>query len=295
MQKAYTKPQTKLHKKDYTALIQLALREDKVHKDITSLAVFNKKDKSSAVIVIKEKAIVAGMQVAVACFKAVDKNLKVELHCQDGDIKEAGQKVLSVSGRTLSILAAERVSLNFLALLSGLAQRARQAAAIAERYNITILDTRKTIPAYRRLSKYAMHIGGVVNHRAHLADMGLLKDNHIAQARGITKAIKKFRKKYPHKKIEVEVENQEQLAEALAAQVDMILLDNMSTEEIHQAALTLRKHNQKNNSLITCEASGGISLEKFSELENTHVDYASIGRLTSQIIPVDFSLDILPK
>lgn len=293
MKTAYTSLKTTLQPEDYMPLLKMAFAEDHANEDITSLAIFSPDHNTESYIVCREQAVLAGIEIAQAAFLYFDSSLKIDILAKDGDILQKNTTVLKVSGKTISVLAAERVALNFLSLLSGWSTKASMLSQTAESFGITLLDTRKTIPGYRQLAKYAMFKGGVVNHRVHLADMGLLKDNHIAEASSITVAVKKFKEKYKEKKIEVEVETLAQLREALAAQADMILLDNMSVKQMQEGCRLVQQHNQKNKTSVTTEASGNITTEKLAQLKNSCIDYASMGQLTARVEPVDFGLDIV--
>lgn len=292
MKQAYTTLKTKLEKKDYFSLIQMALQEDHAHQDITTLSVFDQEHTTKAFIVCRQPALLAGLEIAKESFLAFDKSLKIELLKKDGESLQTGDQVLQVTGKTISILSSERVALNFLSLVCGWATAAQTAVQETSPSRITLLDTRKTLPGFREISKYAMFVGGVINHRGHLADMGLLKDNHLAHL-SISQAVESFRKKFPNKKLEVEVENEQQLQEALLSGADMILLDNMSASEIEKSCQAIQEHNQKYQTNILSEASGNLTAEKISSIKDSGLDYASMGRLTAHAQPIDFGLDII--
>ncbi|MES0491038.1 MAG: carboxylating nicotinate-nucleotide diphosphorylase [Leptospirales bacterium] len=292
--RAYIEPVTVLKKEDYTQLIDLALCEDRIDQDVTSLAIFSNEEITRANLIARQDGIIAGIEVFTEVFRRVDETLTIDLNVKDGDQLCKNDVVAVIHGPVCSILAAERTSLNFLSMISGIANTARKCKKIASEMNIIPLDTRKTLPGYRALSKYAVQIGGGANHRKDLQQMGLIKDNHIAAAGSISKAIQLFRKKYPQKKLEVEVDAFEQLVEALPEKPEMILLDNMKPEQLTKCAAYIKQFNLDNSLEITCEASGGYHPDNIQVLKNTGVDFVSSGALTNNITPFDFSLDVLP-
>jgi len=292
--RAYIEPVVNLKKEDYINLIELALREDQIEHDVTTLAVFSKQDIAQANLISRESGVLAGIEVFVEVFRRVDETLTIELKATDGQDLSPNEIVAIIKGPICSILAAERTSLNFLSMISGIANSARKCKKIASAMGITPLDTRKTLPGYRALSKYAVQMGGGANHRKDLQQMGLIKDNHIAAAGSITSAIHLFQKKYPQKKLEVEVDTYEQLVEALPEKPDMILLDNMNPGELKKCASYIKEFNSDNKLEITCEASGGYTPDNIEVLKDTGVDFVSSGALTNNITPFDFSLDVLP-
>jgi nicotinate-nucleotide pyrophosphorylase (carboxylating) len=291
----YLGPVNKITRNDYYKLLKLALAEDKVNNDVTSKSIFNKKHQAKAILLCKSGAVLCGIDLFTDVFKIVDKSLNINIKFKDGNSLKKGDIVAEISGRTISILKSERVALNFLSMLSGIATTSRLITNILKPHQIAALDTRKTIPGFRILSKYAVYTGGAANHRLNLSDMGLIKDNHIAAAKGIKNSIRMFRKKFPALKCEVEVENELQLQEALGENPDMILLDNMTPLMLKRCTRIIKNYNKKNSTHITCEASGGFSIENIHRILKTGIDYISMGSLTNNIKPVDFSLEVITE
>ncbi len=291
----YASKYLKLSSADYELQLKLAFEEDGYEQDVSTLSIFEQPARACAHIIARESGIIAGLPVVQAAFTFIDKQVQIEFLKQDGETCSSGDLILSARGDIRSLLRAERVALNFLGFLSGIATATRRVCDALQPMNIRPLDTRKTIPGLRRLSKYAVALGGGYNHRMSLADMGLIKDNHIAQAGSVTKAIKKFREKYPNMPLEVEVDTIEQLREALPLQPDMILLDNMNPGQLKECVNLIRDFNIKYGTNITSEASGGFRLDNLDMLTGTGVDYVSLGSLTSHVIPIDFSLEIQNK
>lgn len=289
----YATQKKSIEKTEFIHLLELAFREDHAENDVTTLSVFRENSPARAHIFVKEEGILSGIPLAVEAFRLRDETLKISALKQDGDELKSGDIVLMIEGAIHSILTAERVALNFLALLSGTSTSASHAKKILAPLDIRVLDTRKTLPAYRALQKYAVAMGGGWNHRLNLEDMGLIKDNHITHAGSVQNAIRMFREKNPSAPLEVEVESIEQLKEALAETVDMILLDNMQPETMKEATKVIRTHNEKHQTSITSEASGGFTLDNIESLRNTGVDFVSMGSLTSKVTPLDFSLEML--
>ena len=266
-------------------LIRLALEEDIGPGDVTTDALINKDRVATGVIFAKEPIIVAGLEVAQEVFTTLDPSMRFETGFQDGDRVESGDEILTASGKLRALLAGERTALNFLQRLSGIATLTRQYVDQVAGSNVRLTDTRKTTPGWRRLEKYAVKIGGGHNHRFGLYDAVLIKDNHIAACGGITEAVAKVRKSRPRLQIEVEVSDLDQVKEAIENRVDIIMLDNMETNDIRQA-VRLVDH----RALI--EVSGGVGLERLAEIADIGVDIISIGALTHSARAVDISMKI---
>ncbi len=270
--------------------IDVALREDIGDGDVTTEFFVPKNAQASAKIVARERAILAGAQTAAEVFRRIDKDLKVSVLPKDGTEISAGESVMEVRGQASSILKGERVALNFLQHLSGIATLTRTFVDAAANKHVKILDTRKTTPGIRALEKAAVVAGGGTNHRFGLFDMALIKDNHLALNANFdtfAKAVRKFREAYPNLKIEVEADKLEQVHAILNIDgVDMILLDNMKPAEIREAIALGKKRKMK------FEASGGITLKNIRQIAATGVDYISIGALTHSPRAIDFSLEI---
>jgi len=254
--------------------------------DITSAATIPASQTSEARLVAREAGVIAGMAVARAAFHATDASLQFEASAGDGDSVEAGAELARVAGNTRAILRAERVALNFLGRMSGIASlTARYVAAVAGT-GAKITCTRKTTPGLRALEKYAVRAGGGVNHRFGLFDGILIKDNHVAAAGGIAAAIERARAAAGHMvRIEIEVDTLAQLDEALAQGADVILLDNMKNDQLREAVARAAGR-------AVLEASGGVSLEMVAGIAATGVDLISAGALTHSARCLDLALDI---
>jgi nicotinate-nucleotide pyrophosphorylase (carboxylating) len=270
--------------------IDVALREDIGDGDLTTEFFVPTNAQASAKIVVRERGVLAGARTAAEVFRRIDKNLRVSVLQEDGSEISAGESVLEVQGQASSILKGERVALNFLQRLSGIATLTRTFVDAAANKQVRILDTRKTTPGLRALEKAAVVAGGGANHRFGLFDMALIKDNHLAlnaNFDAFAKAVRKFRETYPNLKIEVEADKLEQVHAILKIDgVDMILLDNMKPAEIREAVALGKKHKMK------FEASGGITLKNIRQIAATGIDYISIGALTHSPRAIDFSLEI---
>ena len=268
------------------AQVTTALNEDLgIFGDITSQAIINPEQKSEATIVLKQDAVLCGIDFAISSFKQLDKKTKVLSQKLDGKFLKKGTVVLKVKARTQSILAAERSALNFLGLMSGIATKAYTFAKIAKPYGVKIFSTRKTIVGIRELQKYALTKGGANINRMTLDDFFFIKDNHIANATSIIESIAQARIFYPKKKITVEVDNIKQLKEILNEKIDVVLLDNMNAKQI-KACLKLV------NGKFKCEASGNIKLANLKSIAQTKVDRISTGQLTHRIENIDFGLEL---
>lgn len=267
-------------------IIQLALEEDLGLGDITSDNIFTPADRARAVVVAKEDLVLCGMDAARQAFWLVDEELSFQPLKQDGQWVKKGEKVLSLEGRTLSILKGERTALNFMQRLSGIATASRQYAEIAQPYGVMIVDTRKTQPAMRKLDKYAVRCGGARNHRMSLSDSVMIKDNHIAAAGSIAAAVKRIKDAIGHTpKIEVETTNLDEVRQALEAGADIIMLDNMTPAEAAEAVKFIAGR------AIT-EISGGITQENLAVYCQAKPDVISSGALTHSVPSKDLSLKI---
>jgi len=252
--------------------------------DITSLAIFeDHPELKSAAIVAKGEGVVCGSEIARKAFLFCDEKLDVRVLVHDGREVKSGVVLLTVRGNAASILRAERVALNFLGFMSGIATKTRRIVKRLEGKRLRVLDTRKTLPGLRVFEKYAVSVGGGYNHRYGLYDMILIKENHRAAAGGITVAVERARKRFPSKVIEVEVSTLEEVKEALQTSADIIMLDNMDNEEIARAVELIggKKY---------IEASGNMTEERIVLLSEMGVDFVSMGGLTHTIQPLDVSL-----
>lgn len=270
-----------------TRVVAAALQEDVGAGDVTSVATVSPATLLSGQMLAKEAGVLAGLFVACEVFAQVDPAITLSALVEDGDLVDAGTVIARVQGHGPSLLTGERVALNFLQRMSGIATATRRYQDAVAGTNAVVLDTRKTVPGLRLLDKLAVRLGGGANHRTGLYDMVLIKDNHIIAAGGIAAAVAQVRQ-HPAARglaIEVEVENLEQLQEALAQRVDRVMLDNMDIETMRRAvALT--------DGRAEIEASGGITLGTIRAVAETGVDYISVGALTHSVVALDISLDL---
>jgi len=269
-------------------IIKEALREDLGEKgDLTTQAIFFKPIRAEGEIISKSSGVVCGLAVAERVFKILDSEVTVTFSVNEGSDTEKGQIIAKVKGPLQSILGAERTALNFMQHLSGISTLTRKFINEVKAYPVQIFDTRKTTPGLRMLEKYAVKVGGGFNHRFGLFDAVLIKDNHVRAAGGIGAAIRGARSSFASGiTIEVEAENLEEVAEALEAEADIILLDNMELE-------TLKKAVKLVGTRAVIEASGGITLKNVADVARTGVDRISVGALTQADLPLDLSLEII--
>ncbi|MCL6457088.1 MAG: carboxylating nicotinate-nucleotide diphosphorylase [Gorillibacterium sp.] len=278
-----------INEKKLAASIREWLDEDIGSGDITSMVTIPQENNATAIIHMKEAGILAGLPAAQAVFREVDPTLIFEQQFSEGDRVQKGDIIAIVTGSTRSILQGERLALNLLQRLSGIATRTRMFTDELVGLPVRLVDTRKTTPGHRMLEKYAVRVGGGHNHRFGLYDAVMIKDNHIKGAGGITRAVKVAREQIPHTmKIEVEVEDFEQLDEALQAGADIIMLDNMKPEHMTVAVKRVRQVSPR----IIVEASGSVSLETIRVMAESGVDVISVGRLTYSVNALDISLDL---
>lgn len=272
----------------YLPLIKKAIREDMGKKgDITSDSIVPLNKKGQALLKAKSEGIISGLEVFEDTFFFVDNELKIETFFKDGDTVTPGDIVAVIKGSLNSILKAERTALNFIQRMSGISTYANQFVKAVKGTKAQILDTRKTLPGFRTLDKYAVKTGGAQNHRNGLFDMFLIKDNHISAAGGISKAVKKalaYKLKNKLKaKIEVEIKDLDEFREALKLDVDWIMLDNMKLEDIEKCV-------KLNSGKKKLEVSGNVNIETVRFLAETGVDYISVGALTHSVKALDLSL-----
>jgi nicotinate-nucleotide pyrophosphorylase (carboxylating) len=269
--------------------VQAALAEDIGSGDATTLAIVPETATARAVMRAREPLVVAGLDFAEAAFRELSAAVKIERLAKDGRRVNGGEILLKISGWARAILTAERVALNFVQRLSGIATLTAQFVDAVKDTPAQILDTRKTTPGWRRFEKYAVTCGGGHNHRLGLFDMVLIKDNHLAalrdaQPNAIAAAVRRAREKFPQLKIEVEADTLEQAEQAAAAGADIILLDNMNPVQLRLAV-------QKIKGRAKTEASGGVNLAGVQTIAKTGVDFISIGALTHSARAVDIGLD----
>lgn len=269
----------------YDELIETALREDIGTGDLSTLIIPDDYS-GQAKLYAKEEATICGIAIVEQVFKKTDPRIEIERKVKDGDAVSPGMIVMTINGPLAGILQAERTALNFLQHLSGIASATRKLVDMVSDLGVKVVDTRKTMPGMRALQKYAVRTGGGHNHRFGLYDAVMLKDNHHAIVGSLSEAVQKIKNKIGHMvKIEVECETLDQVREALDSGVDVIMLDNMSLEDMKQA-VSIIDHQ------AIVEASGGIEEGNIREIAETGVDILSVGRLTHSVESVDFSLII---
>ena len=265
-------------------LILEALKEDISSEDVTTNAVMKEAVKGEVELICKQDGIIAGLEIFERVFKLLDAETKVTFFCKDGDKVTNGQLMGKVTGDIRVLLSGERVALNYLQRMSGIASYTRSVADLLEGTDTKLLDTRKTTPNMRIFEKYAVRVGGGYNHRYNLSDGVLLKDNHIGAAGSVTAAVKMAKEYAPFvRKIEVEVENLDMVKEAVEAGADIIMLDNMSTEEMQKAISII-------DGRAETECSGNVTKENIGRLTSLGIDYISSGALTHSAPILDISL-----
>ncbi|MEK6734656.1 MAG: carboxylating nicotinate-nucleotide diphosphorylase [Pseudomonadota bacterium] len=275
-----------INSKDLISLIQLAIKEDFGELgDITSLATIESQRKAKFVISNREDITLCGNDIIDISLKYFDSELNLVKNFNDGDFIKANSIIAQGEGGARAILAIERIMLNLLQHLCGIASATRNYVDLVKHTKAIIRDTRKTLPLYRDMQKYAVKIGGGENHRFTLDEMILIKDNHIAIAGGVVQAFRVAKAKYPNKIIEIECDTLEQVKEALQTNCEEILLDNMSVEALKEAV-------KLNNGRMKLEASGGVNINNVKSIAETGVDYIAIGSLTHSVKASDIGLDI---
>ena len=265
-------------------LIRMALQEDITSEDVSTNAVMRSAVKGSVELLAKEDGIIAGLDVYARVFQILDEKTEISFNVKDGDSVKKGELLATVTGDIRVLLSGERVALNYLQRMSGIATYTRSVAKLLEGSKTTLLDTRKTTPNMRIFEKYAVKIGGGQNHRYNLSDGVLLKDNHIGAAGSVTKAIEMARDYAPFvRKIEVECENIDMVREAANAGADIIMLDNMTPAQMKEAVAVI-------NGRAKTECSGNVTKENIATILDTGVDYVSSGALTHSAPILDVSL-----
>lgn len=268
-------------------LIEDALLEDINYVDAATDYLIPEIQENSARFIAKADGVLAGIDVALRVFEIIQPDFKAEVFKKDGDVLKKGDIIAEISAKTRTLLKGERTALNLLQHMSGVATSVNKAVKIVEGTNASIADTRKTLPGLRPIEKYAVTVGGGKNHRYNLSDCAMLKDNHVDAGGGITNAVNKLREKLGHTvKIELEVRNLDELKEALGVDVDIIMLDNMSCEDMKKAVeITAGK--------AKLEASGNITDETLRAAAETGVDIISMGAVTHSVKAFDISLKII--
>ena len=265
-------------------LIRMALQEDITSEDVSTNAVMPTATKGTVELIAKEDGVIAGLDIYARVFTILDEKTEIDFHCKDGDEVKKGELMATVTGDIRVLLSGERVALNYLQRMSGIATYTRQVAKLLEGSKVTLLDTRKTTPNCRVFEKYAVRVGGGCNHRYNLSDGVLLKDNHIGAAGSVTKAIQMAKAYAPFvRKIEIEEETLEQVKEAVEAGADIIMLDNMTPEVMKQAVELI-------NGRAQTECSGNITKENIQKIREIGVDFVSSGALTHSAPILDISM-----
>lgn len=265
-------------------LIMLALREDITSEDVSTNAVMPEAQQGTVDLIAKEDGVIAGLQVYARVFTLLDDKTEIEFFCKDGDQVKNGQLLAKVNGDIRVLLSGERVALNYLQRMSGIATYTREVAGLLEGSSLTLLDTRKTTPNCRVFEKYAVRVGGGCNHRYNLSDGVLLKDNHIGAAGSVAKAVAMAKAYAPFvRKIEIEVETLDQVKEAVEAGADIIMLDNMTPEQMKEAVALI-------DGRAETECSGNVTKENIAKIRDVGVDYVSSGALTHSAPILDISM-----
>lgn len=269
------------------AIIEAALKEDMPHGDITSESIIPARSKSEAIILTKEEGVLAGIDVARRVFYKIDKSISFKKNLDDGQIFRKKDTIATLRGPSISLLKGERTALNFLQRMSGIATTTRRFVRALEGTKTKILDTRKTTPGLRLLEKYAVKIGGGVNHRSDLSEMVLIKDNHLKLVGSILQAVTRAKEKVkPGVRIEVEATNLEEVQEAVRSGADVVMLDNMSIKKMKEVVKWIKGK-------IPLEVSGKVTLRRIGEIASLGVDYISVGSLTHSYKSVDMSIEFL--
>lgn len=284
--RAYTKPVSHLDDEDFYPLIKLAIEEDSPYGDVTTDSLFTDGIPATAHIVNREEGIICGLGVLSAIDGMFPGSLNRKIHVEDGNWVDKNTIVATIEGDIRFLLRMERILLNFLQYMSGIST---QTHRIVTQYpNLHILDTRKTLPGYRKLVKYCVYKGGGWNHRIHLSDMAMIKDNHLAMFGSISKAVSSIRSKHPELKIELEIDSLDQLEEAIQSRPNILLLDNFSIQDIEIALQRIRESQIP----MDIEVSGGLTPEKLKFLSKFESIGVSMGYLTHTTKFLDIGLDM---
>jgi len=272
---------------DLEALVSLAFKEDIKNGDVTSDVIFNKEDVSRAEIVSKEDGVFCGGEIVEFVYRRLSSSVNVELMVKDGTDIKKGQILVRIVGPTSEILKGERIILNFLQRMSGIATKTKRYVSLVENTPIKILDTRKTLPGFRMLDKYSVKCGGGTNHRRGLFDMVMIKDNHIKAAGSIAEAVRLVRETHGTSyRIEVETTNHDEVREARDSGADIIMLDNMDRENVSKAIRIIDGKSE-------IEVSGNMDEHKIREIQDLNVDYISAGSLTHSVDAFDLSMKFI--
>lgn len=275
-------PETQNMDKAIANLIEHAFEEDIQNGDVTTNAIIDDKYRAHAEWIAKDNGIICGLHIAETAFRELDPDLKWTPHIEEGEEIKEGMKIVNFRGLGRALLTGERIALNVVQRMSGIATKTHRFVSAVKGLEADILDTRKTVPGLRLLDKYAVKAGGGKNHRMGLYDLAMIKDNHIVAAGSINKAVKQVREKNPNLEIEVEVKDLSEVEQALEAQADIIMLDNMSPALMKKAVARI-------DGQARVEASGNITLNNVREVAKTGVDYISVGALTHSVQAFDIS------
>jgi nicotinate-nucleotide pyrophosphorylase (carboxylating) len=276
-----------MKKGEVEAIIEAALKEDMPQGDITSESIIPPASMSKAIILAKGRGVLAGMEVARRVFQKIDPKIRFKKILEDGEMFKKGERLAKIEGSSISLLKGERTALNFLQRMSGIATTTRKFVRAIQGTKTKILDTRKTTPGLRALEKYAVRMGGGLNHRFSLSEMVLIKDNHLRLVPSISEAIKRAKRRAkPGVKIEVEATSLEEVKEAVRGGADMVMLDNMPTEKIKNVVKWVKGR-------VPLEVSGKVTLAKAKEAASLGVDFISVGSLTHSYKSVDISIEFL--
>lgn len=274
-----------LNQQEIDEIIRIGLEEDTPSGDITTLNLFDENATGQAHMTAKQDGVIAGLPIAERVFKTIDPAFELNARVADGTRVKNGDEIAVPTGKIRALLTGERLALNLLQRMSGIATAAAAFVDAVEGTNVKILDTRKTAPGLRALDKYAVRTGGATNHRLTLSDLAMIKDNHIKLCGGITNAVKTLREKCPDVRIEVETETIDDVKEAIAAGADIIMLDNMTTQVMKEAVVLI-------DGKCKTEASGNVTLHTVRGIAETGVDYISTGALTHSVMAMDISLKV---
>ncbi|MCG9873299.1 MAG: carboxylating nicotinate-nucleotide diphosphorylase [Leptospiraceae bacterium] len=287
--RGYTTPISILGLEDFDAILNLALAEDAPKGDVTSESIFPVSHSTKAILKARESGVLCGSGVIAALSRKFPNQIRFHIHLEDGAELKPGSIIADLEGNTQILFRIERILLNLLQYLSGIASA---TSLLVHKYpNLKILDTRKTLPAYRKLAKYAVYTGGAWNHRIHLSDMAMIKDNHIEAIGSITKAVEAIRQAQPDLKIEIEIDRMDQLQEAISNSPDVILLDNFTLEDTAKAVEVIRSSPATKSILV--EASGNITPDKLNGLSEIGGIGVSMGYLTHTTRFLDIGLDMV--
>lgn len=288
MKRAYTHPISSVTYQDYETLVSLAWQEDCPDEDITAVSLFSPEKRARASLNAREPGILCGSGALEVLNVLSGDSIRYEFFKKDSEAFAKGDTLLKIEGSLIGILRIERILLNFLQYLSGISTRTGEVVSKYGKNGLMILDTRKTLPGYRKLAKYAVYCGGGSNHRLNLSEMAVIKDNHLAMYSSAHEPVNTIKNKFPGRLVEVEIDSLSQLEDAITSGTDAILLDNFSLEDM-KAAYTILKQKAPN---IQVEFSGGITPEKLEALSNFTGAGASMGYLTHTTRFLDLGLDI---